>query len=776
MRKPLPWHFILIALISPAGAAGEVHAALAHVAEVAALSNAQAANAWPVHLTATVTFVRPSENTLFVMEDGVGIYVRFSQELGLHPGDRVEIDGLTRPSFKPTILGQSVRFLAHGELPPPKPAKFDDLIQSKWDCQYVQIAGRVLSASLDDAVPRSLRIHIEVPQGTVEGVVVEPGNLRAEDLLDSEVRMTGVAGGEYDGKMQLSGVMLNMNSWRDLAILHRARANPWTIPIIPMDGVVAAYRYSNQSRRVHIAGTLTYYEPGSLAVLDAHGRSILVRTNSLLPLRAGQSVEATGYPYLVGESIGLDFGQLRGAASQPPATVQTVGWESASVGEHTYDLVAMEGEVVGMLHDARVDLFLIQSDGHLFSATLRHRSSNAGDALDHAARPSIGSRVRVTGVCFVDAGSHWRDRLWFDLRLRSLNDIVVLQPPSWWTVKRMAYILSALSAIILVAVVWVGTLDRRLRKQSAILARQSQEDAIRERQLARLEQQRSEILEAISSSAPLADVLRKIQAMVSSRLFGCSCWFELHAVAAGGERVRPPAGPGIVFQELLSPEGASLGFLLATPLHYGAPGDDIAAALTVGARLAELAIDTRRLYSDLRHRSEYDLLTDIPNRFSMEKKLDELMLRAAREEGIFGLIYVDLDRFKQVNDRYGHRVGDLYLQEATRRMKTQLRNGDILARVGGDEFIALIPILRSRADAEEIAMRLDRCFDEPFEVEGYILQGAASIGLAVYAEDGDTKEDLQRSADAAMYAHKQEKQQQNFADGMRQFATNPVSR
>jgi diguanylate cyclase (GGDEF)-like protein len=776
MGKLLPWLYVTIALICPAGAGGEVHAVLGHVSEVAALTNAEAAKALPVHLSATVTFVRPTENTLFVIENGVGIYVRFSEDLGLRAGDRVEINGVTRNSFKATIFGQSVHFLSHGDLPVPKPAKFDDLIQSKWDCQYVQITGRVLSASLDDAIPRNLRIHIEVPHGTVEGVLVEPGNLRAEDLLDAEVRMTGVAGGEYDGKMQLAGVMLNMNSWRDLAILHRARANPWTIPIVPMDSVVAAYRYSNQSRRVHIAGTLTYYEPGSLAVLDAHGRSILVRTNSLSPFRAGQSVEATGYPYLVGESMGLDFGQLRSGQSQSPAIVQTVGWESASVGGHTYDLVAMEGEVVGMLHDARVDLFLIQSDGHLFSATLRHRSSNAADPLDHAARPSIGSRVRITGVCFVDAGSHWRDRLWFDLRMRSLNDVVVLRPPSWWTVKRMAYILTALSAVILVAVAWVGMLDRRLRKQSAILARQSQEDAIRERQLARLEQQRSEILEAFSSPAPLPEVLRKIQAMVSSRLFGCSCWFELHAVADGGERVHPPAGPGIVFQELLSPDGTSLGFLLATPLHHGAMGDDIASAVTVGARLAELAIDTRRLYSDLRHRSEYDLLTDIPNRFSMEKKLDELMLRAAREEGIFGLIYVDLDRFKQVNDRYGHRIGDLYLQEATRRMKTQLRNGDVLARVGGDEFIALIPILRSRADAEEIAVRLERCFDEPFEVDGHSLSGAASIGLAVYAEDGATKEDMQRSADAAMYAHKQEKQQQKLAREMRQFETNRASR
>jgi diguanylate cyclase (GGDEF)-like protein len=141
----------------------------------------------------------------------------------------------------------------------------------------------------------------------------------------------------------------------------------------------------------------------------------------------------------------------------------------------------------------------------------------------------------------------------------------------------------------------------------------------------------------------------------------------------------------------------------------------------------------------------------------MERKLDQLMLSARGDEAVFGLIYVDLDHFKQVNDRHGHRTGDLYLQEATRRMKLQLRNGDVLARIGGDEFIALVPILRSRSDAEEIADRLERCFDEPFYLDGHELRGSASVGLAVYPEDGATKEDLQRFADVAMYAHKEAK-------------------
>jgi diguanylate cyclase (GGDEF)-like protein len=171
-------------------------------------------------------------------------------------------------------------------------------------------------------------------------------------------------------------------------------------------------------------------------------------------------------------------------------------------------------------------------------------------------------------------------------------------------------------------------------------------------------------------------------------------------------------------------------------------------------RLATLAIETRRLYSDLIHRSEFDLLTDLQNRFSFDKRLEDLIDQARQSAGIFGLIYIDLDNFKDVNDKYGHRVGDLLLQEAAIRMKRQLRNHDTLARIGGDEFAVAVPVVRSRAEVDEIALRLEHCFDDPFAVEGMILHGSAAVGMALYPEDGATKNSLLSASDAAMYVKK----------------------
>jgi diguanylate cyclase (GGDEF)-like protein len=200
--------------------------------------------------------------------------------------------------------------------------------------------------------------------------------------------------------------------------------------------------------------------------------------------------------------------------------------------------------------------------------------------------------------------------------------------------------------------------------------------------------------------------------------------------------------------------GPALGSIFAAFDARTAPHPDEEKALATAAGLATLAIETARLHSDLVHRSEFDMLTDIQNRFSFEKHLDGLIDEARQTAGIFGLIYIDLDDFKQVNDRYGHQVGDLYLQQIAERMKRQLRPGDLLARLGGDEFATLVPVVHNRADVEEIALRLEHCFDDPFALESHVMQGSASVGIALYPADAATKDSLLSTADAAMYVAK----------------------
>jgi diguanylate cyclase (GGDEF)-like protein len=118
------------------------------------------------------------------------------------------------------------------------------------------------------------------------------------------------------------------------------------------------------------------------------------------------------------------------------------------------------------------------------------------------------------------------------------------------------------------------------------------------------------------------------------------------------------------------------------------------------------------------------------------------------------LIYFDLDGFKTINDTYGHRTGDEFLQKLAARIKSQLRSQDKLARLGGDEFAVLVPLLRGREDLNDIIVRLEASLGDSIEVEGRALRCSASFGTAIYPQDATRREQLLEIADAAMYAAK----------------------
>jgi diguanylate cyclase (GGDEF)-like protein len=318
-------------------------------------------------------------------------------------------------------------------------------------------------------------------------------------------------------------------------------------------------------------------------------------------------------------------------------------------------------------------------------------------------------------------------------------------------------IVIVLIALVVIVGLWGWILRRKVNYQTRTITERSESEARIERHNAQLETKRSKILEDINSSRPLPELIDAITEMVAFSLEFPFCWCEMTDGVRLGNAPAKTKGLRSIRLDVPARAGGSLGTLFAaTEVGEPHPHDE-ASALEAGVRLATLAIETRRLYKDLVYRSEFDLLTDIHNRFSLDRYLEELIEKSKVDGSIFGLVYVDLDEFKQVNDFYGHHIGDLYLQEVSMRMKRQLRSGDMLARLGGDEFAALVPVVRSRSALEEIAQRLERCFDAPFAVEGYVLRGGASVGVALYPDDGTSSDSLLSAADAAMYVAKHTK-------------------
>ncbi|WP_341647939.1 diguanylate cyclase domain-containing protein [Thauera humireducens] len=168
-------------------------------------------------------------------------------------------------------------------------------------------------------------------------------------------------------------------------------------------------------------------------------------------------------------------------------------------------------------------------------------------------------------------------------------------------------------------------------------------------------------------------------------------------------------------------------------------------------------ITARKAAEDsIRHLAHHDPLTGLPNRVLLQDRLERALASAQRNGSSLAMLFIDLDGFKPVNDRYGHDTGDALLQAVAKRLRGTLRHSDTAARIGGDEFVVLLPVLAETQDAGLIAAKLRTAIASPFEIDGHRITISASIGLALYPRDGDTASELMRTADGAMYADKRQ--------------------
>lgn len=153
--------------------------------------------------------------------------------------------------------------------------------------------------------------------------------------------------------------------------------------------------------------------------------------------------------------------------------------------------------------------------------------------------------------------------------------------------------------------------------------------------------------------------------------------------------------------------------------------------------------------------AHYDILTNLPNRNLFYDRLEQYLIQAKRDEFMVLLLFVDLDHFKDVNDTYGHKVGDLLLHQVAGRLSATVRESDTVSRLSGDEFTIILPRMHERRHAESLVRKIAVNCARSYAIEGHELTISISTGVAVYPQDADTMEALLRKADTAMYAAKQ---------------------
>ena len=240
---------------------------------------------------------------------------------------------------------------------------------------------------------------------------------------------------------------------------------------------------------------------------------------------------------------------------------------------------------------------------------------------------------------------------------------------------------------------------------------------------------------------------------------------------------------------------ASASGITASAIEMSAKGRDwhadeidFAANIATMVALTLEEAERRGFQARLQHLAHHDALTGLPNRQLLQDRLSQAILQARRDGRQLGVLFVDLDRFKLINDTLGHDVGDEVLRETANRMRAAVRAGDTVARLGGDEFVVMLPIsaipvatARSAKGldgasvvveesavraAEGVATKLLRALQEPFKVAGQDLQISGSIGIALFPDDGTDVASLMKHADVAMYHAKE-----SGRDGVQFFRT-----
>jgi diguanylate cyclase (GGDEF)-like protein/PAS domain S-box-containing protein len=231
---------------------------------------------------------------------------------------------------------------------------------------------------------------------------------------------------------------------------------------------------------------------------------------------------------------------------------------------------------------------------------------------------------------------------------------------------------------------------------------------------------------------------------------------QTHPHWADAKKLAAKANLGACWSEpIRSTKGGVLGTfaIYHRRAHYPTEANLVVIEKTAG--LASIAIEKRQAEENLERIAHYDALTQLPNRVLLAERLSHAMVQSQRRNQSLAVAYMDLDGFKAVNDLHGHNVGDELLVEVAQGMKKALREGDTLARIGGDEFIAVIADLENIDDSEPVLKRLLKAAADPITLGDAVMHISASIGVSFYPRDHVGADLLMRHADQAMYVAKQ---------------------
>jgi diguanylate cyclase (GGDEF)-like protein len=740
-----------------------------------------------------ITYIDPNWGLMFVQDYTGAAFVGIAGlNLRLKAGDLVDVSGVTNPGdYAPSIGDPAVSFVGRGSFPQPLTI---DPVQSNLaiaDSRWSTCRGVVHSVQIVDG-------HTDLKLGAGDAAlnVQLPTLIDGERFRDKEISVTGALGILFNERRQAIGHQIFVPAPEFLSVVNTG-GNP-----NPESTIATLRRYSpefDERHSVGFRGQVVLKSASNTVFVQDETAGIQVRATSDLNLNLGDRVSVRGFLRQGEYSPAVEDAVIarEGPGALPQAErVSPVGLD---LGRHDSEYVTMVG-VLTSIRPARESTTLVLNENGTYFDVVAPSSERMGSL-----RP--GSVVEVRGIFNVTLDrSHVPYTVsGFEVQIDSPKSVTVLKSGPWWDAGRVRWTLLLFGLFASAAVLWATMLRRKVQDKTQAL----QTSLAAQQRAQQFDRARNEILESIARNAPLPESMERLALAVEEQIPNIVCAVLLPSDGKSFLNGKPTPmfiAPGLPedSQRNHSFAAALSGGVIADSTHIAAVESDFvpklvealrgsgmrfvaahssavfsAAGTVVGmlvlfcktelrglsdpvpqnvlqsaSRLISLARDHWQMHERLLHEARHDALTGLPNRAVAEDRLEQALARAERRKKSFAVFCIDLDGFKAVNDELGHDAGDELLRAVAVTLRGRIRHSDTLARMGGDEFLAIIDECASDAAARAVADSLIASLRAPIVVEGHSLTLSASIGMAMYPADGQNAAQLKRNADQAMYRAK----------------------
>ena len=761
-----------------------------HLAELKHLSVSEASAKRPATVRAVVTYVDKDWGLLFVQDETAAAYVDFHNiDIQLRPGDEIDISGVSGPGgYAPQIDLPHIGFVRRGHLPEPLEINVVGQNMAEADSKWCRIRGVVHTARELDG-----RTVLDIGAGPTDVSVQLPQPMRTQELVDREVSVTGVFGVLFNDRRQAIGHQIFSPAPSFLQVLDSRTGNPDPVTIVSLQ------RYNPDTDARHsvvVRGTVVLKTDENTAFLEDNTAGLLIRGTVPLRVGDGNRVTVRGFVNSGAYSPVLEhavvFSSTPGKLPQP----SPINAKSALDGHYDSEYVAVRANLTAVRSSPDGAILVLNDQGALFEAF--------GPASEKLNELRPGSELEVRGVCRVQIDDTRHTVTGFNLAFDSSESVSVLQAGPWWDGRKITWMLFGLALVSALASLWIVL----LRQKVDVRTRELQSSVEGKRKAQRFDFARNQVLEAIARNCPPPESMERLALAVEEQLEGSVCAIAMSpdgksfldgkpsamliapsmpedlqrnilpvlssvlvSSSEGGDALRTDTdvmttileaaqSTGLNFRDAdlvvaFSGAGELAGLVMIFFHQQGfADPDHATRVLQSASRLVSLARDHWYMHERLLFDARHDALTGLPNRTVSEDRLEQAMARAQRRRQMFAVLCIDLDGFKGVNDNLGHHAGDELLRAVATRLRARIRHSDTLARIGGDEFLAIIEDCHGDTAAQAVAESLVASLNEPVNLEGRTVSVSGSIGIAMFPMDGTHAAELKRNADQAMYRAK----------------------